>query len=228
MLPLSQFHDSLTHVVLRTSRVFQYATRRRVHAQQRQEHGFERNEFIAQFLRQVQSGLQNPVGVVAEIRFSARYFRQMRYFRLQQSLHLLAVYAEFLEDIVGHVSAFIHNTLQQMYRFYGLLSGLLRNVKSLLYGLLRFNSKLIECHVLSPFLFIFLYCFHQIICLIRTQCQTVAIECQSVLNRYASYRPYTCCLSVVEIWFVCRACSEKSLPNACLPYIYSVYLWAEP
>ena len=61
---------------------------------------------------------------------------------------LASVHSQFLEDEVGDILAHFKQPCQQMFRLDGLLTLTLYQVDSLLNGLLRFDSKVVEVHIL--------------------------------------------------------------------------------
>ena len=71
---------------------------------------------------------------------------------------MLAVHAQLAKEVVGDVLALLHDAVEQVHRLDGLLASRLRTTGSSLHGLLRLDSKLVECHS-SILLSFYVYCF---------------------------------------------------------------------
>ena len=78
---------------------------------------------------------------------SALHLRQMLDLVIHEHLDLLGVDPEFLEDEVRNVLRLLQYSFEYMYRFDDLLAVHLGNVYCLLYGLLCFDCKFVECHI---------------------------------------------------------------------------------
>ena len=63
-----------------------------------------------------------------------------------QHVELLNVDAQLLKNKCGNVLRLIHQCLEQMHGFDGLLSVLAGNVDCLLYGFLRLDCKFVDSH----------------------------------------------------------------------------------
>ena len=80
---------------------------------------------------------------------------KMLYLLVSKHFYLTGINAELLKDEACHVFRLDKHTLQQMHRLYCLLSVHLCAVDCLLDNLLRLDCKLVECHIVISFLFIF-------------------------------------------------------------------------
>ena len=83
------------------------------------------------------------IRIIREIRLSALHLWQMLDLLINQHLDLLGVHAEFLEDEGAYVLRLLQYSFEYMYRFDDLLAVHLGGVHCLLYGLLRFDCKLV-------------------------------------------------------------------------------------
>ena len=156
LLSLSQFGDGLLQAFLGNAGILHDAASGRVDLQECQQHGFTRNELVARLLGSVHSALQHLTGRVREIGLAALYAWQMRDLAFHQAFHLLAVHAQLAKEEVGDVLGLLHDAVEQVDRLDGLLTCRLRTSCCSLYGFLRFDCKLVECHNYTPFL-LFVY-----------------------------------------------------------------------
>ncbi len=164
LLSLSQFLDSPEHFVLRASGILQDAACGRIFCEQSEKHRLHADELVAHFLRQAHRLVQHVVRIVREIWLSALHPRQMFNLLIGEHLYLTCVDTELLEYEVRHVLSLHHDALEQVHRFDSLLSAHLCGVDCLLHNLLRFDCKLVECHIIVSFLILFLSFCYAICC----------------------------------------------------------------
>jgi len=116
---------------------------------------FQRYKFVAHFLRVLSCLLKNLIGFTAQIRFATRYLGQRFHLLVDHQSNLLTVHSQLLKDKVSYVFAHLHHGVQYMNRINGLLAPALSKIHSLLYCLLRFDSKIVKVHIVSSPFFLF-------------------------------------------------------------------------
>ena len=161
VLPLAKFLDGGQHVGLVATSVLKDATGGGLDLHEGHKNGLYGNKLIAQLARVVLGTLQHLIGIVGEIRLSAFHMGQMLEFLLHQFFNLHGIDAQLLKDEIGNVATFLQHSLQQVGGLNSLLSALLGGVDGLLHHFLRFDCKLVECHIITflSFLFLFLSMF---------------------------------------------------------------------
>ena len=122
---------------------------------QSEQYRFNACELVAVLSGEVLRTLKHVVGVVREIWLSTLNAWESLYFTVYNSVYLIGIDSELLEDVCGYVFGLHHHTLQQVYRLNALLSLTLCGVDSLLNNLLGFDCEFVECHILFSFLDLF-------------------------------------------------------------------------
>ena len=148
LLSLAQCLDGLQHLLLRTTGILHDTGCGGVHAEQGEQDRFYAHKLIAHLLGCLLRTHEYIVTIVREIGLTALHLRQMLDLLLCEHLDLLAVHPEFLEDEVRYVLRLLQYTFQYVYRFDDLLTVQLCGVHRLLYSLLCFDCKFVECHIL--------------------------------------------------------------------------------
>ena len=117
---------------------------------------FQRNKLVAHLFGVLCRFLQHFVRFTAQVRLSARYFRQRFRLSFCYERYLLPVHSQLLKKEIGDVLACFHYSQQKVCGVDSLLPPALRQIHGFLYRFLRFNGKIVEIHIfISPFFSIF-------------------------------------------------------------------------
>ena len=155
LLALSQFLNCLHGFSLRHAGILQNAACSRIDLKQGEQYRLNTCELVAVLGGEVLRTLKHVVGIVRQIWLSTLNAWESLYFTVYNSVYLIGIDTELLEDVCGYVFGFHHHTLQQVHRLNALLSLTLCGVDSFLNNLLGFDCEFVECHILFSFLDLF-------------------------------------------------------------------------
>ena len=147
LLPATQLADGSAEVFLRDARVLQNLGGGAAAAHEGQQHHLQADELVALLARQLLGARQDGIGFTSQVGLAALHTRQTLQLRLQGLADGLLVDRELTEQELNDLLTGLHDGGKQMLRLDGLLPAGLSRAHGLLYGLLRFDGKLVEIHI---------------------------------------------------------------------------------
>ena len=146
LLAAAQLANGGSELFLRDAGILEDLGCRAACAYECEQHQLDGDELVALLGGQLLGTGEDIVSLAAEVGLAPLHSRQALQLGFESLADGLLVDRQLTEQELCHLLARLHDGGEQVLRLDGLLAAGLGGAHGLLYGLLRFDGKLVECH----------------------------------------------------------------------------------